>query len=1074
MNENCKRGVLNNKILTVVAITSLFVGSSNIWAIGTNSKSSFEVTEQMQAQTVRGLIIDQNDEPVIGASILEKGTTNGVTTDLNGKFSLNVKKGATLVISFIGYKTLEVKAESNMRVRLIEDTEMLEEVVVVGYGIQKKKLLTGATVQVKGEDIAKLNTPNVLGALQSQAPGVEITQTSGFIGDGYKVSIRGLGTNGNSSPLYVVDGVVGASIDGLSPQDIASMDVLKDAASAAIYGARAANGVILVTTKKGKVGVSEISYDGYYGIQNLYKIPTILNAQEYMYIEDESRIMNGLAAYNWANFLPERDLSAINNGTWKGTNWLKEIQNKNAVTQSHSLNFTSGTEYSTTALGLTYMSQEATLGVPGAMPKMDRVNARINTEQTFLKKGDLDILKIGETLKYRFQVMDGSVPRDDIYWNTIHNMLVMSPLMRPYNTEGNYYTYADQVADGYDWDTSNGANKNPIAYMDYTGNQNQSKSHSLQSSFYAEIQPIKNLRIRSQFGYMMYASTYRAYTPAYEHLTSTLFAEKDLVSQSSSMSYNWTLDNTVNYIFNIDKHGFDVMVGQSLEKSGYGLSLSGSSAGSSYTDFKHAYLVNTQKSGVQSLTGSPDGQSAMSSFFGRINYNYDEKYMLTAILRADGSSIFSRGNRWGYFPSFSAGWVISKEKFWNIRFIDFLKLRVSYGQNGNNRISANQHLALITTDGGSSKYGNYPFGNLMTDGATGSYPMRLTNPDIKWETQTMFNVGIDARLLQDRLSVELDAYQRSTKDWLTIPAIPSYWGSDAAYINGGNVKNTGFEAIVRWNDNINKDLTYSISWNLGMNKNKVTKISSEDGVIHGRSGVLWGTADECYRMEVGEPMGFFYGYKTAGIFQNQEQIDNYKGAKLGSPVPGDVIWVDTDGDGAITANDRTKIGNPHPDLTTGLTLGINYKGFDLSINMYGAFGQQIIKSYRDYVTMPLSNFTTDVFERWHGEGTSNKMPRLSNGEHTNYSYISDIYVENGDYVKIKNVTIGYNFKNLFPKLPVKSAKLYVTAQNLYTFTGYSGMDPEIGYSAGDSWTKGIDLGFYPSARTYLVGVNINF
>jgi TonB-linked SusC/RagA family outer membrane protein len=573
---------------------------------------------------------------------------------------------------------------------------------------------------------------------------------------------------------------------------------------------------------------------------------------------------------------------------------------------------------------------------------------------------------------------------------------------------------------------------------------------------------------------MMSASTYRSYVPAYEHLTSTLYAEKDRVSQSSGMSYQWTLDNTVNYIFDIGLHNFDAMVGQSLEKSGYGLSMSASSAGSSYTDFKHAYLSNTQKEGIQSLSGSPDGQSAGSSFFGRVNYNYNEKYMASAIIRADGSSIFPRGNRWGYFPSFSAGWVISKEEFWNIKAIDFLKLRISYGQNGNNRISANQHLALITTDGGSSLYGNYPFGNNMSGAEVGAYPMRLTNPEIKWETQTMINVGIDARLLQDRLSVEMDAYHRSTVDWLTIPAIPSYWGSGAAYVNGGNVKNTGIEAIVRWNDNIAGDLSYSISWNIGFNRNEVTKLSTSDGVMHGSSGVLWGTADECYRMEVGQPMGFFYGYKTAGVFQNQDQIDNYKGAKLGKPQPGDLIWVDSDGNGEITADDRTKIGNPHPDITTGLSFSVNYKGIDLAVSTYGAFGQQIMKSYRDYGASPLNNFTTDVFEHWHGDGTSNKFPRLSNSTHTNYSYISDLYVENGDYLKIKNVTLGYNLKYLFPKLPVKQAKIYVTAQNLFTFTGYSGMDPEIGYSAGDSWTKGIDLGFYPSARTYMMGVNINF
>jgi TonB-linked SusC/RagA family outer membrane protein len=655
-------------------------------------------------------------------------------------------------------------------------------------------------------------------------------------------------------------------------------------------------------------------------------------------------------------------------------------------------------------------------------------------------------------------------------------MLIMSPFMHPYNANGDYYLYADQQADSYQWDTQNSANKNPIAYMDYSGNQNITKSYSLQASVFAELQPIKNLKLRSQFGYYFGASSYRAYVPAYPQLTFTLGGDgKDRVTQSQSVGHSWSLENTLNYVFDLEGgHNFDVLLGHSVSKSGYGESISASNTESSFTDLEHAYLSNVPGTATITSppTGTPYSESALVSFFGRVNYNYQEKYLASLIMRADGSSVFAPGHRWGYFPSVSAGWIISNEDFWeSVKEISFLKLRLSYGQNGNNGVAGNQHLALIETSG--LKNG-YPFGNSMGDAAVGSYPLRLTNPNYKWETQEMINVGIDARFLNNRLGFEFDVYQRHTYDWSVIPSVPTYLGASAAYTNGGGVKNSGFETIFRWDDHVGKDFIYGASLSLGFNKNKVVEILSEDGFFHGKSGVLWGTAPEAYRIEKGKPMGYFYGYKTAGVWQNQKQIDEYQGAKLGKPEPGDLIWVDANGDGEITELDRTMIGNPHPDMTLGFSFNVGYKGFDLSATTYGAIGQQIMKCYRDFVASPYNNYTTDIFNRWHGEGTSNTFPRLAIASHTNYSYLSDIYVEDGDYLKIKNISFGYDFKRLLPKLPVQQLKLYVTAQNLFTFTGYSGMDPEIGYSAGDSWTKGIDLGYFPSSRTYMVGASIKF
>ena len=433
-STNIRKSTVPSARLLMVAVVLLFAGFQLAFA---------------QQLDVRGTVVSATDGlPVIGASVMEKGSSNGTVVAADGTYRIRVNRGAILVVSAIGFETQEVAAQAGtVDVILAEDNLWLNDAVVIGYGVQKKKLVTGSTVQVKGDDVAKLNTVDVLGALQSQSPGVNITQNSGFLGAGFKVNIRGLGTTGDSAPLYVVDGVANGSISALNPSDIESIDVLKDAASAAIYGARAANGVILVTTKKGKAGQSNITYDGYYGLQNLYKIPTLLNASEYMAMQDESRVMDGLAPYNWSNYIPAATLTAIANGSWNGTNWLKEIINHNAPVTSHSVNVTGGTDRAVYSLGLGYQKQDATMGVPSAIPQMRRYNLRINNEYSVFRKNNLDILKVGETLNYRYSETDGSFATGGIYWNGVHNMLVMSPLQYAYNEDGTYHVRQD--GDGY-------------------------------------------------------------------------------------------------------------------------------------------------------------------------------------------------------------------------------------------------------------------------------------------------------------------------------------------------------------------------------------------------------------------------------------------------------------------------------------------------------------------------------------------------------------------------------------------------------------------------------------------------
>jgi len=1046
--------------------------SPDLYAGNTVTKLSERL--EIAQQTITGTVSDESGELLQGVTVHESGTTNGTITDANGRFSLNVSNAnAKLTFSYVGYKnqSVTVGTQSSINVILVEDVNMLEELVVVGYGTQKKKLITGATVQVKGEDLQKLSTSSVMGALQSQSPGVQITQSSGMPGEAFKVTIRGLGTIGNSSPLYVIDGVAGGDINTLNPSDIESVDILKDAASAAIYGSRAANGVVLVTTKQGKAGKLVLSYDAYLGWQNAYKLPSLLNAQEYMTIMNEIRFNEGQSPYDWASIIPKQ-FEQIEAGTWNGTNWLKEIHNDDALTQNHAFNLTGGNEQSKFSLGYSFSDQAGIFGKP-VEPKFTRNNFRINSDHVLLKNDDFDIIKIGENLTYSYSEKSG-IGIGNLYWNDIHNMLVGNPLLPVYNENGDYYDQASKTADGWALD---GATANPLASMVYNRGQNISKNHSLLANAYLEVQPIQNLRFRSSFGYKMNASSYRQYTPIYALSTTSTNPEDD-VQQNQGSGYSYTFENTLSYLWSInDKHNFDALAGVSMEKWGMGEDLSVTNSGSLFPgSWKNAWITNTPGvSGTNTVIGgAPWGEGGLSSFFGRVNYNYNETYMASLIMRADGSSNFAKGHRWGYFPSVAAGWVVTNESFMSTssNWVDFLKLRASWGQNGNANIDPFQYLATIAFDTGNGYY----FGDNKNSLLTGAYADILPNPDITWETSEQLNIGIDSRFAANRLGVTLDWYKKTTKDWLVQAPVLASYGTAAPYINGGDVENKGFEVGLTWNETLN-DFRYGISLNGAYNKNVVTRIANAEGIIHGPDNVLSQGTTEMYRAEVGFPIGYFYGYETAGIFQTAEQILEYRNRGVGvlaNAQPGDVIFVDRNGDGAISNDDKTMIGNPHPDFTGGLNLNVGYKGFDLSITATGAFGHQIAKSYRSFADSPLQNYTTEVFERWHGEGTSNRFPRLTMGSHTNSQYISDIYIEDGDYVKIQNITFGYNLKSWFPKMPFGQARLYVTGQNLFTITGYSGMDPEIGYGNDQTWVSGIDLGFYPTPRTYLIGLNLTF
>ena len=1039
----------------------------------------------MAQSIVKGTVIDEAGEAVIGASVQVQGAKTGAVTDFNGNFSVQAASNATLIISYVGYvtETVNVQGRSDIKVTLREDVTTLNDVVVVGYGVQKKKLVTGATVQVKGDDIAKLNTTNALAAMQSQTPGVSIVQSSGQAGSGFKVNIRGIGTIGDSAPLYVIDGVAGGDINSLNPSDIESIDVLKDAASAAIYGARAANGVILVTTKQGKAGKMQISYDGYVGWQYLAKKPDVLNAKEFMYAQDLIAFNDGLDFKKWENMIPAETYQKIMNGSWEGTNWLDESYHKGAMVQNHAIGLNGGNDMSKFSLGFAYTKQKGIFGGRN-QSEYERYNARLNSDHVLLKVNDLEAIKIGENMTFS-HTSNGGIDTGSMYWNNMHDLLVGNPLIPAYDANGNYMTNAEQQAAGYNLGTNP---PNPLANADTKGlGLHASKGWNLFMSAYLQIQPIKDLIFKSQFAYRYWSGSYRSMTRI--HAIGTDVATQDAASQSLNIGSSISWENTLAYTKQLGDHNINVVIGNTIQKNTYGENLNGSGKNNLFeSDWDRAWVGNTQPTQFADVYNAENwvksqyqGDWSLASFFGRASYNYAEKYMAQFTLRADGSSNFAPGKRWGYFPSASIGWVITNEKFMEktASWLDFLKLRASWGQNGNQSISNFQYL---TTFAFSSASGYYYGKGAHTTPTTGGYADVLQNPDVTWETSEQIDLGIDARFFGGRLGLAFDWYSKKTKDWLLRAPILSVYGLNAPYVNGGDVENKGIEIGLNWNDHIGNDFTYGVNFNLAYNKNEVTKINNGEGIIHGPGSVLIQGSDEVFRAQVGEPIGFFYGMKTAGVFQNQEEINAWKAKYTdnihgGNPQPGDLIFVDTDGNNIIDLNDRCNIGDPHPDFTAGMSINLGYKGFDFSATAAGAFGHQILRSTNNDSNMADNLSQKLVYGSWRGEGTSNFLPKLNNLKNINFMTMSEIWLEDANYVKIQNITLGYDFKQLWKSCPLSQLRVYVAANNLFTITKYSGMDPELGSDGGNNgfgWAAGIDNGFYPTPRTYMVGVNLKF
>jgi TonB-linked SusC/RagA family outer membrane protein len=1011
---------------------------------------------------VTGKIVSATDNsPLPGVSIQVKGKSTGAITGDDGTFSIDVTDNDTLTVSFIGFNSenVAVAGKSEINVSLVENVKSLDEVVVIGYGAQKKKLLTGATFQVKGDQLQK-STTNAFTALQGQTPGMNITSTSGQPGSGFKVVVRGVGSIFGTSPLYIVDGVQTGDITYLNPSDIESIDVLKDAASAAIYGSQASNGVVIVTTKQGKAGRTQVTIDGYRGVQNVNNRIRTLNSKEYATIMNEQAVNSGKLPY-----FTNDQIDSMSTGT----DWLREFMKDNVVTQNYVLGITGGNESSTYSSSLSYTQQGGVVGGKD-WSNYERYGFRFNSEHKLYK----NLIKFGQHLTFAYTNTNG-IAIGGNYNNTLRSAFNADPFIPMYDKNGNFYNNSSDT-----WDN---AISNPYASMVYN-NQNLTNSQKLVGDMYMEITPIKNLTFKSSLGIEYNASKYHSYKPVYQ-LSIYDFNDSSTVVQNMSNNVGWIWDNTLSYFLKINEHQINVLAGMEAKRYD-GTSINANNANSAFDGLDYAYLSNTTyKNGSLMGVGGGPTNSEMASYFGRVGYNYKETYMVNATFRADGSSNFAQGSRWGFFPSVSAGWTLSNESFMQNtkNLLNFLKLRASWGQVGNQNIDPYAYLAMVQTSNT-----NYIFGNKEGQLTPGEFPSTLANSKLKWESSVQTDIGLDA-VVFNNLSVTFDWYNKTTKNWLVPSPLPATAGASALWINGGDVVNKGVELALTYNNKIGQ-VNYSIGANVAYNANKVKSIPTSDGIIHGETNQLWNNAPEFYRAQTGYPLGYFWGYKTLGVFQTEAEVQAYKD-KSGNVIqpnaqPGDLKIADTNGDGAISSADKTNIGNPNPDYTFGFNVALNYKGFDFSVLANGVAGNQIVQSYRNQ-TDRFANYTTAIFDRWHGAGTSNKIPRLTE-DGKNFTDFSDIYIQNGDFLRISNITLGYDFAKLMKLRAISQARLYFTVQNLITFTKYTGMDPELGYGntisngqvaqsntlVHETFSYGVDYGYYPHPTTYLVGFNIKF
>ena len=998
---------------------------------------------------VTGKVIDDLGEPMIGVSVQVKGTTSGAITDIDGNYSVNVEPGATLVFSYVGYIPQEhVVKGGTLNVTLKEDTETLEEVVVIGYGVQKKSSVTGAISQVKAADMENRTITTAAQALQGKTAGVQLITSSGGPGETPTIRVRGYSSNVASDPLYVVDGVRLSDISGIDPNDIESMEVLKDAASAAIYGAEAGNGVILITTKKGRPGQTKISYDFQFASQSIARVPKLMNAQEYIAYMTE-------AAPGGTSLIPVSSIEA----NWDGvtdTDWVDAIF-ENSKMQKHNLSFAGGSDRGSYYLSLTYLNNNGI--IVGNNDKYNRMTATINADykiKPWLKVGTTNQIE-----KYSVRRVTGQ----NAYGSTLSAVLMMDPLTAPTyspdNLPANMQNLLNQGRDlmqapnGDYYGVSaffEGENYNPLIMMN--NNITRNSGFNVTGSIFADLMPFDGFTFTSRFGYRLSgARSSGVNLPFYGNSTqSNLFTSVNGQS-STTIYYQW--ENFANYMKTFaDAHTVSAMVGMSFQEQTYDY-VSGSLAANG----EHAitqndplfYFLNYAAASATKTVGGEKTRTAKMSYYGRVGYDYKGRYMVQASLRADAAdlSLLPASNRWGYFPAVSAGWTVSEEKFFQpIRnYVTNLKIRASWGQNGSLAALSNYPYSVLM-----AASGMYPFTNANAF-VNGYAPNSMGNDELKWETSEQLNIGFDARFLRDRLTFSMDWFNKKTKDLLVTGTTPSLVvGGTVSPINAGNVENKGFEFELGWRDNI-KDFSYSVRANLATLKNKVTYLDpSLDRVV----GTQFHTYPLSY-FEEGYPVYYFRGYQFAGI----------------DPATGDPTFKDLNGDNVINDDDRTYIGDAIPDFTYGITLTAAWKGLDLTVFGTGSAGNDIYNaSFRPDQTK--ANHLKEIYfdDRWTVDNPHGTKPRA--GANYMERYItSDAVVFDGSFFKIKQIQLGYTLpKTWLKKAFINNLRVYCSLDDFFTFTSYPGFDPEA--SANSTNGMGIDMGGYPSSKKVVFGFNIEF
>lgn len=988
---------------------------------------------QQQAKTVTGTVTDVSGEPIIGANIRIKGTTTGTITDIDGNFSIKAEPQSVIEVSYIGYLTQEtvINNQKSIRFLLKEDTKTLDEVVVIGYGVQKKADLTGSVANINTEKLNTQSNANIGQALQGKIAGVDIVSQGGAPGSGTRIMVRGIGTLNNASPLYIVDGMYMNSIDHINPNDIASIDVLKDASSAAIYGSRAANGVIIVTTKEGSntEGKPIIDLSVNLGISTASKFLDMLDAKGWAEVTTIARQAIGKPALDMAT-----DLANKPDNDWQ------DIMFRPALMQNYNLSVKGGGKYSTYYTGLGYFNQDGI--VKGTNYQRYNIQSKNDYKRGIFSAGTNLIISFSHDKPLHQELRGGM----------IGTILQSVPTLEKYDDtrEGGYGgTYGDVVNIPH-----------PLAIIDDNIMDRYNENVKIFANLYAQIELFKGLKYKLNLTPDFSFERYKNYLNKYDFGLATNSITQ--LTERQRRRRNILVENLLTFDRTFGEHKISALAGYTYQDS----------------RFRHIQAYGEglpqglEEIDAATTNRSNEGnswRSVLTSILGRVFYSYQNKYLFTATIRRDGSSKFGKNNRYGYFPSFSLGWNVAEEKFMeNVHWLDQLKLRGGYGVLGNQEIDNYQYSSTITTGI------NYPDGNggLLQ----GAFPKNFANPDIKWEETAMTNVGIDFMAFNNRLSLTADYYVKNTKDiLLTVPIPISSGGANDPIRNAGKIRNNGFEFNLGWMDQPNPDISYGINLIGSFNKNKVIAMGSESGSIKGGSTNQNITTSET---KAGYPIGGYWLISTAGYFNSQEEVDAYaKDGKKIQPAaePSDIKFVDANNDGVINDDDRVFQGSPFPDFTFALNGNMRYKNFDLSIGLQGVLGNKIYNATRQTLedVTKGSNFLASCLDYWTPENKNASHPRLTwDDPNRNTRAESDRYLENGSYLRLRSVQLGYTFPQTWFKGAIQHARVYINAENLFTITSYSGYSPDV--NADNANYRGFDNFIYPTNRTFMLGLNVTF